>query len=346
MKNKKSAFTLIELLVVIAIIGLLATIAVVALNNARSKARDAKRVADVKQMQTALDLYYNDKGYYPSSAEFAAGSLFATTTQGTTTYMAIIPTAPPQADGACTTPQNRFAYNKISDSSYTISYCLGGPVGTLAAGPKCASPEGVNNVDCSGSGSISGIGSGSNFHCGDSVDYGGQLYPTVAIASTTQCWFGKNLNYGIATSSWSQPNADSGTIYKTVYGSFTAIYQWHTAMALPAICDSHATGIAPCVVNPVHQGICPNDWHIPSDADWATLMAAVPDPGNNLMTGGSTGMDIASFGAELCNYWCRFAFMASTPQGSDYFWTYQNNGSINNTATPRSTPLPVRCIHN
>ena len=62
---KKKGFTLIELLVVIAIIGLLSTLAVVALNSARAKARDAKRVGDVKQMQTALELYYNDNQSYP-----------------------------------------------------------------------------------------------------------------------------------------------------------------------------------------------------------------------------------------------------------------------------------------
>ena len=62
LKQKKSAFTLIELLVVIAIIGILSTLAVVALQNARSKARDSKRVADVKQIQTALELYFNDNG--------------------------------------------------------------------------------------------------------------------------------------------------------------------------------------------------------------------------------------------------------------------------------------------
>ena len=62
---KKKGFTLIELLVVIAIIGLLSTLAVIALNNARQKSRDAKRVADVKQLQTALEMYYNQYNSYP-----------------------------------------------------------------------------------------------------------------------------------------------------------------------------------------------------------------------------------------------------------------------------------------
>src|SRR3989338_6269510 len=69
MKNKKvhlafarakRGFTLIELLVVIAIIGLLSTLAVVSLNNARSKARDARRVSDIKTIQTAAELYKAD----------------------------------------------------------------------------------------------------------------------------------------------------------------------------------------------------------------------------------------------------------------------------------------------
>ncbi|MEY4744976.1 MAG: hypothetical protein RL272_921, partial [Candidatus Parcubacteria bacterium] len=50
-KSNNKGFTLIELLVVIAIIGLLSTLAVVALNSARQKSRDSKRVADIKQIQ-------------------------------------------------------------------------------------------------------------------------------------------------------------------------------------------------------------------------------------------------------------------------------------------------------
>ena len=58
--NNRKGFTLIELLVVITIIGLLATIVLVSLNTARSKARDARRLADLRQVALALEFYYDD----------------------------------------------------------------------------------------------------------------------------------------------------------------------------------------------------------------------------------------------------------------------------------------------
>jgi general secretion pathway protein G len=64
-------FTLIELLVVISIIGLLSTMSVYAVNVARSKARDTRRLADIKQIQKALDLYYLEHDTYPISGNCA-----------------------------------------------------------------------------------------------------------------------------------------------------------------------------------------------------------------------------------------------------------------------------------
>lgn len=67
-KNKKqSGFTLLELLVVIGIIGLLASILVVNLTGARRRARDTKRVADVRTLQTANEDYYGKNGKYPGT---------------------------------------------------------------------------------------------------------------------------------------------------------------------------------------------------------------------------------------------------------------------------------------
>lgn len=65
--NKKG-FTLIELVVVVAIIGLLSTLAVVALGSARTKARDSVRLSDLKQIQLALESFYRDQNSYPSIA--------------------------------------------------------------------------------------------------------------------------------------------------------------------------------------------------------------------------------------------------------------------------------------
>ena len=64
---KHKGFTLIELLVVVAIIGILATVVLASLGSARSKARDARREADIRTIQTALEIYYIDNGVYPAS---------------------------------------------------------------------------------------------------------------------------------------------------------------------------------------------------------------------------------------------------------------------------------------
>ena len=139
--NKQKGFTLIELLVVIAIIGLLSTLAVVALNNARQKSRDAKRVSDIKQVQTALELYYNDANSYPTTLTFSTG----TVAYSGTTYMSVLPSNPaPRNDGSCPNIEYAYAYD-TSGSSYHITYCLGGATGGVGPGTEHATPAGLAN---------------------------------------------------------------------------------------------------------------------------------------------------------------------------------------------------------
>lgn len=64
--NQKKGFTLIELLVVISIIGVLSTIVFSSFSQSREKARIAKRVADLKQVQNALEFYYAVNKSYPN----------------------------------------------------------------------------------------------------------------------------------------------------------------------------------------------------------------------------------------------------------------------------------------
>ncbi len=128
--SQKKGFTLVELLVVIAIIGLLSTVAVVSLGSARSKARDAKRIADMKQFMTALEQYYSDVGGYPPAAAATGTALgvASTTTSlcgtsgisGTctgTTYMGMIPAYPtPPTATAC-------AGSYATPTASTPNYC-------------------------------------------------------------------------------------------------------------------------------------------------------------------------------------------------------------------------------
>lgn len=67
MKDNKGGFTLIELLVVISIIGILSTIIIGSLSDARIKSRDQRTAQTITQLRNALELFYLDNGYYPSS---------------------------------------------------------------------------------------------------------------------------------------------------------------------------------------------------------------------------------------------------------------------------------------
>lgn len=64
-KNSNRGFTLLELLIVVAIIGLLASLILVGLSSFRSRGRDARRIADVKQVQNGLEIYYAKENKYP-----------------------------------------------------------------------------------------------------------------------------------------------------------------------------------------------------------------------------------------------------------------------------------------
>jgi len=113
MTANKKGFTLIELLVVVSIIGILATLITANLNAARSRARDAARKSDLKNISTSLRLYYNDKQAYPATLTF--GSPFPPTG---TVYMNEVPNDP-------LFDAQQYVYIPSADKdSFTLSACL------------------------------------------------------------------------------------------------------------------------------------------------------------------------------------------------------------------------------
>ncbi len=113
MRSNKG-FTLIELLVVIAIIGMLASIVMVSLSGAKSKSRDAKRQADMKSIQLALSLYYNDNGFYPKNIYSTSG--VAPSNGLAPTYLPSMP-VDPNATAACTSSATASCYKYIAYGS-------------------------------------------------------------------------------------------------------------------------------------------------------------------------------------------------------------------------------------
>lgn len=148
----KKGFTLIELLIVVAIIGLLATLAILSLTSAQAKARDTKRVADMKSLQNAVEMYYNDNSAYPQPTTWA--NFGTAMTAGTTAYLNALP-APP--GGGVSGDQYTYKYsasgagycvlttlekdNQILDQSETTDECgltVAGEVSSGTVQDSCA----------------------------------------------------------------------------------------------------------------------------------------------------------------------------------------------------------------
>jgi uncharacterized protein (TIGR02145 family) len=122
----------------------------------------------------------------------------------------------------------------------------------------------ISSSSLSSVGGSSSSGSGGNENGGGgSVTYEGQTYKTVKIG--TQTWLAKNLNNGVAGSKC----YDNDPANCDKYGR---LYDWATAMSLPPGCNENSCSSQ---IQSKHRGICPNGWHIPSNADWDKLMEFV-----------------------------------------------------------------------
>jgi prepilin-type N-terminal cleavage/methylation domain-containing protein len=151
----KMGFTLIELLVVLAIIGILASVITLAINSARTKGRDSKRVGDMRQIANAMEQYYTQHGSYPTGtgSSVAGGTAFdnpaaldGAVEPFVPNYAPIIPTSPLPTDGSCVQTglggNNYWYETELDGLTYTLTFCLGGDNGEWRAGIRSITPNG------------------------------------------------------------------------------------------------------------------------------------------------------------------------------------------------------------
>lgn len=139
--NKKNGFSLVELVAVIGVLALIMTVMLVNFNRMRSQSRDNARVNDAKQIQAALELYYNRNNSYPTS--ITPGQ---TMVANGVTYLDPVGNNPaPKNDGNC--GNNEYTYAPVVDNSnYVVNFCLGNTTSQASRGANLISKNGLNTA--------------------------------------------------------------------------------------------------------------------------------------------------------------------------------------------------------
>jgi uncharacterized protein (TIGR02145 family) len=193
--------------------------------------------------------------------------------------------------------------------------------------------------------------------CGDPItdSRDGNVYNTVQIGS--QCWMADNLAYLPSVSpSGDESNAlpiyyvydyqgtDVNAAKATInYQTYGVLYNWPAAMAGAVGSNSIPSGV---------QGICPSDWHLPSDEEWKILEGEVDsqygypdtewddtgwrgaDAGSNLKEAGTTHWNSTNTGTNLSGFTAlpgggRYSGSFYRMGDYAYFWSSTENSSSN-----------------
>jgi prepilin-type N-terminal cleavage/methylation domain-containing protein len=162
MLKKKEGFTLIEILIVVAIIAILSSVVLIGLGPTQRAGRDARRISDLRQVQNALELYYNRCGYYPGPTPTAAsgpcGSFSQVTSDGWKALTATL-TSVNTNIGVSTIPLDPTAGHTYyygtngTGSSYIVAATLEDPNNSVFSGYTPPSVTGYTITGSPGTGS-------------------------------------------------------------------------------------------------------------------------------------------------------------------------------------------------
>lgn len=209
-----------------------------------------------------------------------------------------------------------------------------------------------SSVAASSSSGISGLRTCSHTEAGTTgvLDCSEYKYATVKVNDNV--WMAENLRYPTSSGSWCKSDANTNSVtnattYCTDYGR---VYDWVTAMQIDAI---YATSSWSSTSK--RQGICPDDWHLPSNAEWATLLTDLqciaptcdkllgPNPFNAELGGymKNTG-EFANVGSAAA-WWTS----SESADATSYFrWVNSSDASLSGGGNYKTSGFAVRCVKN
>lgn len=115
-KNNKG-FTIVELLIVIVVIAILAMLVLTTYSGIQSKARNSQRQTDVQSMQTQLEAFFSQNGYYPSRTNMNDATWRSTNMKSLDTQALVDPKNPTQSSTLVAAPAaNSYSY-EVTDSA-------------------------------------------------------------------------------------------------------------------------------------------------------------------------------------------------------------------------------------
>jgi prepilin-type N-terminal cleavage/methylation domain-containing protein len=123
-------FTIVELLIVIVVIGILALLVITTYSGIQAKARNAKRQTDIQAVQTQLEAFFSENGYYPSLANMNDTSFLNTSMKSLDQNALIDPSNSSNSKTLASTPTAK-------QYSYAVTDANGQPCGTPDA-TNCA----------------------------------------------------------------------------------------------------------------------------------------------------------------------------------------------------------------
>ena len=172
------------------------------------------------------------------------------------------------------------------------------------------------------------------------TDADGQTYKTVVIG--TQTWMAENLNVApsagndVTTNSWCYDDEPANC---EKYGR---LYDWTTAMSLPEKCNhipSDSEEDADCKTSYPRQGICPIDWHLPSNDEWNTLKDYIESQqdcisctGSHLIVRNASHYGFNSYGFSALHGGYRHQYVDGIAYNDialvDYWWSYTEDSAM------------------